>query len=69
MLPTAPSSGYSSEAKNGGVFSNAGTELSLNLRPITRTNYAWDIGLGWGRNLSNVDALSARSSCSPTTCS
>jgi TonB-linked outer membrane protein, SusC/RagA family len=58
VLPTAPSSGYSSEAKNGGVFSNSGTELSLNLRPITRTNYAWDIGLGWGRNLSNVDALS-----------
>jgi TonB-linked SusC/RagA family outer membrane protein len=58
VLPTAPSSGYSSEAKNGGIFSNAGTELSLNLRPITRTNYAWDVGIGWGRNTSNVDALS-----------
>jgi TonB-linked SusC/RagA family outer membrane protein len=57
VLPTAPSSGFSSEAKNGGVFSNSGTELSLNLRPITKTNYSWDIGLGWGRNLSNVDAL------------
>ena len=58
VLPTAPSSGYSSEAKNGGVFSNSGTELSLNLRPITRANYAWDIGIGWGRNTSNVDTLS-----------
>jgi hypothetical protein len=57
VLPTAPSSGYSSEAKNGGRFSNAGTEFSLNLRPITRTNYSWDIGLGWGRNTSNVDTL------------
>ena len=57
VLPTAPSSGFSSEAKNGGVFSNSGTELSLNLRPITKTNYGWDIGLGWGRNLSNVDEL------------
>jgi TonB-linked SusC/RagA family outer membrane protein len=57
VLPTAPSSGYSSEAKNGGVFSNAGTELSLNLRPLTRANYSWEIGLGWGRNTSNVDTL------------
>ena len=58
VLPVAPSTGYSSEAKNGGVFSNSGTELSLNLRPITKTNYSWDLGLGWGRNKSNVDTLS-----------
>jgi len=57
VLPVAPSTGYSSEAKNGGVFSNSGTELSLNLRPLTRPNYAWDLGIGWGRNLSNVDTL------------
>ncbi len=57
VLPTAPSTGYSSEAKNGGVFSNSGTELSLNLRPITKANYAWDIGFGWARNRSNVDSL------------
>jgi len=58
VLPVAPSTGYSSEAKNGGVFSNSGTELSLNLRPITKTNYSWDLGLGWGMNKSNVDQLS-----------
>jgi len=57
VLPVAPSTGYASEAKNGGVFSNSGTELSLNLRPLTRPNYAWDIGFGWGRNRSNVDSL------------
>jgi TonB-linked SusC/RagA family outer membrane protein len=57
VLPVAPSTGFSSEAKNGGVFSNSGTELSLNLRPLTRPNYAWDLGIGWGRNLSNVDTL------------
>ena len=58
VLPVAPSTGYSSEAKNGGVFSNSGTELSLNLRPITKANYAWDLGIGWGQNKSNVDTLS-----------
>src|SRR6185503_3379801 len=57
VLPIAPSTGFSSESKNGGVFSNSGTELSLNLRPLTKPNYSWDVGFGWGRNLSNVDSL------------
>lgn len=57
VLPVSPSTGYSSEAKNGGVFSNSGTELSLNLRPLTRPNYSWDLGFGWARNRSNVDSL------------
>ena len=68
VLPTAPSTGFSSEAKNGGVFSNSGTELSLNLRPITRRISRGTSGSGGARNMSNVDTLRARSSCSPTTC-
>ena len=52
ITPTAPSTGYSSEAKNAGVFRNSGTELSLNLRPLTRATYSWDIGAGWARNRS-----------------
>ncbi|HEY2853802.1 MAG TPA: SusC/RagA family TonB-linked outer membrane protein [Gemmatimonadaceae bacterium] len=52
ITPTPPSTGYSSEAKNAGVFRNSGTELSLNLRPITTTTYGWDIGMGWARNHS-----------------
>jgi len=52
ITPTPPSTGYSSEAKNAGVFRNSGTELSLNLRPITTTTYGWDVGLGWARNRS-----------------
>ncbi|HZI41692.1 MAG TPA: SusC/RagA family TonB-linked outer membrane protein, partial [Gemmatimonadaceae bacterium] len=52
ITPTAPSTGYSSEAKNAGVFRNSGTELSLNLRPLTRSTYSWDIGAGWARNRS-----------------
>jgi TonB-linked SusC/RagA family outer membrane protein len=52
ITPTPPSSGFSSEAKNAGVFRNSGTELSLNLRPITRSTYSWDVGAGWARNNS-----------------
>jgi TonB-linked SusC/RagA family outer membrane protein len=57
VIPIAPSSGYSSEAKNGGKLSNSGTELQLNLRPLTRPNYSWDFGIGWANNHSRVDTL------------
>ena len=57
VTPIAPSTGYSSEAKNAGVFENSGAEISLNLRPITRPNYSWDIGAGWARNQSIVDSI------------
>lgn len=57
ITPIAPSSGYSSEAKNAGKLRNSGTELQLNLRPLTRSNYSWDIGAGWATNKSRVDTL------------
>ena len=57
VTPIAPSTGYGSEAKNAGIFRNSGTELSLNLRPLTRPNYSWDLGLGWGRNQSLVENI------------
>ena len=57
ITPIAPSTGFGSEAKNAGIFRNGGTELSLNLRPLTRANYSWDIGAGWARNQSLVENL------------
>ncbi|MDP9206883.1 MAG: SusC/RagA family TonB-linked outer membrane protein [Gemmatimonadota bacterium] len=57
VTPIPPSSGYSSEAKNAGKLRNSGTELQLNLRPLTRSNYAWDVGIGWANNHSRVDTL------------
>ncbi len=57
ITPIPPSSGFSSEAKNAGKLRNSGTELQLNLRPITRPNYSWDIALGWATNHSRVDTL------------
>jgi hypothetical protein len=57
VTPIPPSTGFSSEAKNAGIFQNSGTELSFNLRPITKPNYAWDVGLGWARNRSLAKSI------------
>ena len=54
FFPIAPSTGFASEAKNAGTLENQGAEISLNLRPLTRPNYSWSIGAGWGRNMSKV---------------
>jgi TonB-linked SusC/RagA family outer membrane protein len=57
VTPIPPSTGFSSEAKNAGIFQNSGTELSLNLRPITKPDFGWDIGLGWARNRSLAKSI------------
>ena len=51
---SAAGTGFQAEAKNAGIFDNWGTELSLNIRPFTRPDYEWEIGLGWGQNRSDV---------------
>jgi TonB-linked SusC/RagA family outer membrane protein len=61
ITPTPPSTGFSSEAKNAGVFRNSGTELSLNLRPLTRPTYSWDVGAGWARNQSLAVSIAGAS--------
>ena len=57
VTPIPPSSGYSSEAKNAGKLRNSGTELQLNLRPITGSLVSWDLGVQWANNHSRVDTL------------
>ncbi|HUF25477.1 MAG TPA: SusC/RagA family TonB-linked outer membrane protein [Gemmatimonadaceae bacterium] len=59
LTPLPPSSGFFVQAQNSAQFSNRGVELSLNVRPLTREGLAWDIGLQWARNRSNVDQLTA----------
>lgn len=54
ITPVSPSTGFQFEAKNAGIIDNNGTEISLNLRPLTRPNYSWEINAGWGQNRSNV---------------
>ena len=54
---SAASTGYQFEAKNAGIIDNWGSEFSLNVRPITRQNFAWEISAGYGRNHSNVEDI------------
>ncbi|MDQ3997565.1 MAG: SusC/RagA family TonB-linked outer membrane protein, partial [Gemmatimonadota bacterium] len=54
ITPVSPSTGYQFEAKNAGKIDNWGTEVTLNLRPLTRPTYSWDISFGYGRNVSRV---------------
>ncbi|MBA2688268.1 MAG: TonB-dependent receptor, partial [Gemmatimonadaceae bacterium] len=57
LTPAAPSTGFLQQASNAGTISNRGIEISLNLRPITRASYGWDIGLQYGQNRNKVDDL------------
>src|SRR4029453_13283372 len=54
LTPLSPSSGYYRQAQNAAKLRNRGLEMSLNLRPITRTNYGWDVGLNWAQNNSET---------------
>jgi len=57
LVPVAASSGYTVEGANAARIRNAGTEWTLNVRPITRKNFAWDLGLTLGTNRNRVEDL------------
>jgi TonB-linked SusC/RagA family outer membrane protein len=57
LVPVAASSGFTVEGANAARIRNAGTEWSLNLRPITRKSFAWDVGLTLGTNRNQVQDL------------
>ncbi len=57
FTPLPPSSGYTLEASNGASIRNRGTELVLNIRPITSRELNWEVGLQFGTNRNRVLAL------------
>ena len=57
LTPAAPSTGYLNQASNAGKITNKGVEVSLNLRPLQRPNFGWDIGVQFGKNDNKVDDL------------
>jgi TonB-linked SusC/RagA family outer membrane protein len=57
-LPVASSTGFLNVAAHAGEIRNAGTEWALNIRPITRKNFAWDVGLLLSTNRNRVLDLS-----------
>ncbi len=59
ILPTplAPSTGYSQQYSNAAQFRNRGIEATLNMRPIQKPDYGWEVGLQWARNRGVVLTL------------
>jgi TonB-linked SusC/RagA family outer membrane protein len=58
-VPVPTSTGYFNVPENAATLQNRGWEVSLNLRPITKTNFAWDVGLQWARNRGLTTSLPA----------
>ena len=56
-VPVPASTGFINEAANVARIRNAGTEWALNIRPITRKNFAWDLGFLFSTNRNRVEDL------------
>jgi TonB-linked SusC/RagA family outer membrane protein len=57
-VPIPLTSGYSTQLQNGAKLRNVGYEVALNIRPITRPNFSWDVGVNWSKNNTQVLFLS-----------
>jgi TonB-linked SusC/RagA family outer membrane protein len=56
-VPVAMSTGFLNVARNAAEITNKGVEIGLNVRPVTRRNFAWDVGLLFSTNRNRVDDL------------
>lgn len=56
-LSVSTASGYSQEYVNAGSVLNQGIELGLNLVPVKRDNFSWNLGVNWTANRSEVKEL------------
>ena len=52
--PLPPSTGFSSQLANAAELTNRGWEASFNVRPLTRDDVEWEIGLQWATNKNRV---------------
>lgn len=57
LTPLAPSTGFFQQAANAARFRNRGLEVTLNIRPLAKADYGWEVGLQWARNRSKVLTL------------
>ncbi|HXM38736.1 MAG TPA: SusC/RagA family TonB-linked outer membrane protein [Gemmatimonadales bacterium] len=54
---SAAGTGFTLQASNSATFRNRGLEMTLNVRPLQRQDYGWDVGFQWARNRSLVMSL------------
>ncbi|MBN1781510.1 SusC/RagA family TonB-linked outer membrane protein [bacterium] len=57
QFPVAPSTGYTNMLKNGGLITNKGIEVNLNMQPINTNNVKWDVDVVWATNKNKVVRL------------
>src|SRR2546429_9201716 len=50
---------YFAQRSKAASIQNRGWEVSLNMRPLQRGDYGWDVGLQWARNRNKVVSLGA----------
>jgi outer membrane receptor protein involved in Fe transport len=56
-VPRPATSGFSGQQLNGAALRSKGWEATLNVRPITRKNFAWDFGAQWAQNKTTIEDL------------
>jgi TonB-linked SusC/RagA family outer membrane protein len=57
LQPLNPSSGFFQQGANAATMQNRGWEASLNVRPLQKADYGWEVGLQWARNRNKVLSL------------
>ena len=55
--PVAASTGFTQQFANGATIQNQGGELGINIRPITRKDLSWTVGLSGSVNHNDVLSL------------
>lgn len=60
LAPLANSTGFGQQAQNAGTIRNRGVEVAINVRPIMRPDFTWEVGLQWARNQNQVLDLSGQ---------
>lgn len=56
-LPVAASSGYTQQVVNGGAIRSQGWEIFSSIAAVRKTNFTWQTGLNFTRNVSTVESL------------
>ncbi len=56
-IPLSNTTGYSARIINAGLIQNQGIEVTLNINPIRKRNFTWDVAFNFSRNRSEVKEL------------
>ncbi|WP_187774956.1 SusC/RagA family TonB-linked outer membrane protein [Pedobacter sp. BS3] len=57
IVPSSPSSGYSSQIVNAGTITNKGIEVAVNGNALKGKNFSWDLNIVFARNINKVESL------------